>query len=57
MYHVELNPFLHRCHICTKPDQLPGGKFCDPSPELYERAKSCGPDNVSGKLRYGMVDA
>ena len=38
-------------------DQLPGGKFWDPSPELYERAKSCGPDNISGERRFGMVDA
>ena len=38
-------------------DQLPGAKFWDPSPELYERAKSCGPDNISGERRFGMVDA
>lgn len=38
-------------------DQLPGGKFWDPSPELRIQASSCAPDNLSGERCFGTADA
>lgn len=38
-------------------DQLPGGKFWDPSRELQIQASSCAPDNLSGERCFGAADS
>lgn len=36
--------------------QLPGGKFCNPSADLVEQAKSCSATNISGERVFAMSD-
>lgn len=38
-------------------DQLPGGRFADPSPELLAQSKSCSATNISGERVFGLVDS
>ena len=38
-------------------DQLPGGKFCAPSPELENVASSCASNNISGERVFARLDA
>ena len=41
---------------CQISNQLPGGKFWNPSPQLYKEALSCCVENISGERRFGNVD-
>ena len=42
---------------CQLADQLPGGVFWEPSPELEDQAKSCSARNISSEHTFGRVDA
>ena len=38
-------------------DQLPGGQYWNPSPELVAQSKSCQATNLSGERVFGKLDA
>ena len=38
-------------------DQLPGGRFSEPSETLREQASSCSATNISGERTFGLLDS